>query len=182
MSSLRSCLLQSCCLFVPVSFRVLAAAWRPLEDGEDWRSVRRCEAEKSLRFLGLFVFENKLKADAKETIEAMKEAQMDIRILTGDSPHTAIGVAAECGILDPQEECITTSSSSKCCCCCAAAAAAADTGPSKGDAAVFSIEGHREDGLQQQQQQQQQRHQQEGEQQVQGWENRKPWRILPTQR
>ncbi|KAL8434763.1 hypothetical protein ACSSS7_002900 [Eimeria intestinalis] len=100
-------------------FRVLVAAWRPLEQGEDWQTLRRCRAERGLRYLGLFVFENELKRDAKETISALREAHIDIRILTGDSPHTAIGVAVDCGVLDSKEESDGGSFCGCCCCNCA---------------------------------------------------------------
>ncbi|KAL8428550.1 hypothetical protein Efla_003321 [Eimeria flavescens] len=102
--------------FAAAGYRVLVAAWRPLDQGEDWQTLRRCRAERGLRYLGLFVFENKLKCDAKDTVRALRDAQIDIRILTGDSPHTAIGVAADCGVLDSKNDSEAGCSCVSCCC------------------------------------------------------------------
>ncbi|OEH79342.1 putative cation-transporting ATPase [Cyclospora cayetanensis] len=89
--------------FAASGYRVLAAAWRPLAQGECWETLRRHQAEHNLYFLGLLIFVNELKPEARQTIAALDEARLDIRMLTGDSLHTAIGVASECGILDSHE-------------------------------------------------------------------------------
>ncbi|KAL8449334.1 hypothetical protein Emed_003215 [Eimeria media] len=166
--------------FAAAGYRVLVAAWRPLEQGEDWQTLRRCRAERGLRYLGLFVFENKLKGDAKETISALREAHIDIRILTGDSPHTAIGVAADCGVLDSKEESGTGSFCGCSCCTCA-------VGGHGGDAFTV-VEGQESSATPLQQQsehwhmQQQERQQHPFGQLLHQWKGRETLRIPPTKR
>ncbi|KAL8454417.1 hypothetical protein Emag_001444 [Eimeria magna] len=166
--------------FAAAGYRVLVAAWRPLEQGEDWQTLRRCRAERGLRYLGLFVFENKLKGDAKETISALREAHIDIRILTGDSPHTAIGVAADCGVLDSKEE---SGSGSFCGCSCCTCA----VGGHGGDA-LADVGGQENSGTPLQQQsehlhmQQQERQQHPLGQLLHVWKGRETLRIPPFKR
>ncbi|KAL8270427.1 hypothetical protein Esti_005656 [Eimeria stiedai] len=168
--------------FAAAGYRVLVAAWRPLEQGEDWQTLRRCCAERGLRYLGLFVFENKLKEDAKETISALQEAHIDMRILTGDSPHTAIGVAAECGVLDSKEE---SSSGSFCGCCCCTCAVGG-----RGGNALVVVEGQESSATPLQQRiQHLHMEQQQGEQQqhllgqaLHQWKGRETLRVPPTKR
>lgn len=45
---------------------------------------------KDINFLGLLVFENKLKSDSKNTIELLKEGAIDSRMITGDNIYIAI--------------------------------------------------------------------------------------------
>lgn len=57
------------------------------------------QAESGLRFLGLIIFENKLKPGTTPAIQALRQAHMPCRMITGDNPLTAVSVARECGLV-----------------------------------------------------------------------------------
>ena len=57
------------------------------------------QAEYDLRFLGLIIFENKLKPGTTPAIQTLRSAYIAIRMVTGDNHRTAISVARECGIV-----------------------------------------------------------------------------------
>ncbi len=61
--------------------------------------MRREQAESGLRFLGLIIFENKLKEGSAPAIEVLKNANIVTKMVTGDNPRTAISVARECGMV-----------------------------------------------------------------------------------
>ena len=62
-------------------------------------SVRREQAESGLKFLGLIIFENKLKPGTTPAIQALRTAHLVCRMITGDNPLTAVSVARECGLV-----------------------------------------------------------------------------------
>ena len=57
------------------------------------------QAESGLRFLGLVIFENKLKPGTTPAILALRSAHLACRMITGDNPLTAVSVARECGLI-----------------------------------------------------------------------------------
>lgn len=59
------------------------------------------QAESKLRFLGLIIFENKIKAGTAPAIHALRNAHLACRMITGDNPLTAVSVARECGLVNP---------------------------------------------------------------------------------
>ena len=59
----------------------------------------REQAEFGLQFLGLVIFENKLKPGTMPAIQALRQAHMACRMITGDNPLTAVSVARECGLI-----------------------------------------------------------------------------------
>jgi cation-transporting P-type ATPase 13A2 len=61
----------------------------------------REQAESGLTFLGLIVFENKLKPGTTPAIQALRSAHLVCRMVTGDNPRTAVSVARECGMINP---------------------------------------------------------------------------------
>ncbi|KAJ1023230.1 hypothetical protein NDA16_003383 [Ustilago loliicola] len=83
-------------------FRVLAVAGKTI-DALGWQGAQtltRHQAESELQFLGLIIFENKLKAATTASIATIRDdAQLPIKMCTGDSVLTAVSVAKECGIL-----------------------------------------------------------------------------------
>jgi len=100
-------------------YRVIAMAGKSIE-GLSWLKVQRmkrfvapslCEqslnlqrwrseqAESGLRFLGLIIFENKLKPGTAPAIQALRSAHLTCRMITGDNPLTAVSVAQECNLL-----------------------------------------------------------------------------------
>lgn len=60
----------------------------------------REQAESGLRFLGLIIFENKLKPGTAPTIQALRSAHLACRMITGDNPLTAVSVARECNLIN----------------------------------------------------------------------------------
>jgi len=84
-------------------YRVIACAGKSLT-GLGWveaQRMARAEAESDLQFLGLIVFENKLKAGSAPAISTLRHAHIGCKMVTGDNPRTAVSVARECGILGP---------------------------------------------------------------------------------
>lgn len=59
----------------------------------------REQAESNLQFLGLIIFENKLKAGTAPAIQVLQNAHLALRMATGDNHRTAISVARECGLI-----------------------------------------------------------------------------------
>lgn len=55
--------------------------------------------ESDLRFLGLIIFENKLKPGTAPAIATLRSAHIPTRMVTGDNVRTAISVGRECGMI-----------------------------------------------------------------------------------
>ncbi|KAJ6499996.1 hypothetical protein C8R47DRAFT_273891 [Mycena vitilis] len=84
-------------------YRVIAIAGKSI-DGLSWlkaQRMKREQAESGLRFLGLIIFENKLKPGTAPAIYALRSAHLACRMITGDNPLTAVSVARECGLINP---------------------------------------------------------------------------------
>lgn len=64
------------------------------------RLASREQAESNLQFLGLIIFENKLKPGTAPAIQALRSAHLACRMITGDNPLTAVSVARECGLIN----------------------------------------------------------------------------------
>ncbi|THH29198.1 hypothetical protein EUX98_g5000 [Antrodiella citrinella] len=83
-------------------YRVIAIAGKSME-GLTWlkaQKLKREQAESGLRFLGLIIFENKLKPGTALAIQALRQAHLACRMITGDNPLTAVSVARECGLIN----------------------------------------------------------------------------------
>lgn len=76
--------------------RVLAIAYKELTKEKISKSD-----EKGLTFLGYFVFEDPLKATAKESIRLAKKLQVQIKIITGDSAEISRYIAKEVDLIPP---------------------------------------------------------------------------------
>ncbi|KAI0363131.1 hypothetical protein BV20DRAFT_1068713 [Pilatotrama ljubarskyi] len=82
---------------------VIAMAGKSIE-GLSWLKAQKlkCEqAESNLQFLGLVIFENKLKPGTTPAIQTLHAAHFACRMITGDNPLTAVSVARECGLINP---------------------------------------------------------------------------------
>lgn len=55
--------------------------------------------ESDLRFLGLIIFENKLKPGTAPAIATLRSAHIPTRMVTGDNLRTAISVGRECSMI-----------------------------------------------------------------------------------
>ncbi len=86
-------------------YRVLVVAdGFPEEVGDDpgLESVR-----PELTFLGITGFIDPLRPDVNEAVETCKNAGIDVVMITGDHPRTALAIASELGIANSMEEMIT---------------------------------------------------------------------------
>ncbi|OBZ67235.1 hypothetical protein A0H81_12899 [Grifola frondosa] len=84
-------------------YRVIAMAGKSME-GLSWlraQKLKREQVETDLQFLGLIIFENKLKPGTTPAIQALRSAHFACRMITGDNPLTAVSVARECGLINP---------------------------------------------------------------------------------
>ncbi|KAF8590974.1 Ca-transporting ATPase [Ramaria rubella] len=82
-------------------FRVIAIAGKSIE-GLSWlkaQRMKREQAESGLKFLGLIIFENKIKPGTTPAIQTLRAAHLGCRMVTGDNARTAISVARDCSIL-----------------------------------------------------------------------------------
>ncbi|KAK0212773.1 hypothetical protein DFS33DRAFT_1370273 [Desarmillaria ectypa] len=83
-------------------YRVIAIAGKSIE-GLSWlkaQRMKREQAESGLHFLGLVIFENKIKPGTGPAIHALRSAHLACRMITGDNPLTAASVARECGLIN----------------------------------------------------------------------------------
>ncbi|BGP17337.1 hypothetical protein JCM10213_007551 [Rhodosporidiobolus nylandii] len=84
-------------------FRVIALAGKSMP-GLTWikaQRLKRDAVESDLRFLGLVIFENKLKPGTAPAIATFRQAHIPTRMVTGDNVRTAISVGRECGMILP---------------------------------------------------------------------------------
>ncbi|GJN90098.1 hypothetical protein Rhopal_003097-T1 [Rhodotorula paludigena] len=84
-------------------FRVIALAGKSMP-GLTWikaQRLKRDAVESDLRFLGLVIFENKLKPGTAPAIATFRSAHIPTRMVTGDNVRTAISVGRECGMIQP---------------------------------------------------------------------------------
>ncbi|KAF4621315.1 hypothetical protein D9613_000774 [Agrocybe pediades] len=83
-------------------YRVIAIAGKSIE-GLSWlkaQRMKREQAESGLKFLGLVIFENRLKPGTTPAIQALRSAHLACRMITGDNPLTAVSVARECSLIN----------------------------------------------------------------------------------
>lgn len=82
-------------------YRVIALAGKTMP-GLTWIKAQRLKreaVESDLRFLGLIIFENKLKPGTAPAIATLRSAHIPTRMVTGDNVRTAISVGRECGMV-----------------------------------------------------------------------------------
>lgn len=80
---------------------VLALAYKPLNGPQDVEAAMedRTVAERNLHFLGLLVFENRLKGDTKEAIRVLSRGGVHSVMVTGDNLYTGARIGRECGLV-----------------------------------------------------------------------------------
>lgn len=83
--------------------RVLAVARKPLSQGHRFTLYE----EQHLEFIGLISFSDQLKKTAKETLEKARAFNVQVKILTGDSPEVAGTVGYAVGLLHRPEDVLT---------------------------------------------------------------------------
>ncbi|XP_072037305.1 polyamine-transporting ATPase 13A3-like [Amphiura filiformis] len=87
-------------------FRVLALAWKPLKDNvtaSNYQNIGRDELENDLTFLGILIWQNKLKPESSPVINELQQSSIRTIMVTGDNILTAINVAGKCGMLSPDD-------------------------------------------------------------------------------
>ncbi|KAJ2758469.1 hypothetical protein H4S06_002684 [Coemansia sp. BCRC 34490] len=86
-------------------FRVIAIAGKSINNwsllSENGMIPQRTEAESALTFMGLLVFENRLKPKTTTTLGELRQAKIRTVMCTGDNPFTAVSVARECRLVQP---------------------------------------------------------------------------------
>uniref|UniRef100_A0A673JTL2 Probable cation-transporting ATPase 13A3 n=1 Tax=Sinocyclocheilus rhinocerous TaxID=307959 RepID=A0A673JTL2_9TELE len=90
-------------------FRVIALAHRRLESKLTFHKVQninRDQIEKNMDFLGLIIMQNKLKTETPGVLEDLRHANIRTVMVTGDNMLTAISVARDCGMIQPQDRVI----------------------------------------------------------------------------
>ena len=88
-------------------FRVIGCATKRIPK-LNWVKVQKMsreEAESGLDFVGFIIFENKLKPRTTNVINELAEANIRKVMCTGDNILTAISVARECNLIDPNAHC-----------------------------------------------------------------------------
>lgn len=88
-------------------YRVIACAAK-YDPKLSWMKVQkmtRADAECDLEFVGFIVFENKLKPETTGVITELNRAGIRNIMCTGDNILTAVSVARECGLINPDEPC-----------------------------------------------------------------------------
>ncbi len=78
--------------------RVLAAAYRPLEEGAALEHIQHDTIGQGLVFLGLFGMIDPPRPEAIEAVEVCKEAGIRVKMITGDHALTASAIARELGL------------------------------------------------------------------------------------
>jgi Ca2+ transporting ATPase len=91
--------------------RCLALAYRDLPEGFDLEKLsattknsdgsQAFEAETDLVAVALVGIEDPLRPEVPEAIRKCYEAGIDVRLVTGDNPNTAVSIAYQAGILKP---------------------------------------------------------------------------------
>uniref|UniRef100_A0AAY4ABY5 P-type ATPase A domain-containing protein n=1 Tax=Denticeps clupeoides TaxID=299321 RepID=A0AAY4ABY5_9TELE len=66
----------------------------------------RDQIEADMNFLGLIIMQNKLKPETPRVLQDLRLANIRTVMITGDNMLTAISVARDCGMIDPQERVI----------------------------------------------------------------------------
>lgn len=88
-----------------MGYRVLVVADGFPEEVSDDPSLESVRPE--LTFLGITAFIDPLRPDVTEAVETCKKAGIDVVMITGDHPKTALAIARELGIAHTMEELIT---------------------------------------------------------------------------
>lgn len=105
----RQCILKAGELYARRGMRTLALAYRDLPDGCDFEAKSNSvlnadgsqanEVETNLTFVALVGIEDPLRSEVPGAIDKCYEAGIDVRMVTGDAPNTAVSIAYQAGIL-----------------------------------------------------------------------------------
>ena len=83
--------------------RVLALSMKMVKmDYMNSQKVDREKIETNMIFLGLLIVQNKVKAQTKPSIDILQNARLKMVMATGDNMLTAVSVAKECALINPE--------------------------------------------------------------------------------
>jgi sodium/potassium-transporting ATPase subunit alpha len=88
--------------------RVIAVAGRPLAPGDDPAAASQEWLEKELELLGFLGIEDPLREEVPAAVSTCRDAGIDVIMITGDHPETALAVARASGIAAPGRERVVT--------------------------------------------------------------------------
>jgi magnesium-transporting ATPase (P-type) len=83
-------------------FRTIAVAMRRVDSEAEFARLAGAAREESLRgvrLLGLATFTNQLKDDARRLVETLREAEIAVKVITGDNLFVAVQTALALGIV-----------------------------------------------------------------------------------
>ena len=82
-------------------FRTIAIGYKDVdpEELEKYMKADRELYEEEVKVLGLVAFENKVKSEAREAMQRLRESNIDMKIITGDNIYIAVETALRSGIL-----------------------------------------------------------------------------------
>ncbi len=92
----RSTVLEANGSFAQQALRVLAVAYRPLDEKPSRLDTEM--VERDLVFLGLFAMKDPLRPEAVAAVHVCKEAGIKTAMITGDHKETALAIARELGL------------------------------------------------------------------------------------
>uniref|UniRef100_A0A3B3SF29 ATPase cation transporting 13A2 n=1 Tax=Paramormyrops kingsleyae TaxID=1676925 RepID=A0A3B3SF29_9TELE len=92
--------------FTNDGFRVLALAYKPLDEKLCLKTIEREAVESSMKFLGLLVMKNVVKPETPGVITILRNAQLRTVMVTGDNILTAVNVARTCGMVPSDDRVI----------------------------------------------------------------------------
>jgi len=87
-------------------YRVLVVAEGPVP-GKVGETPELDSVKPELTFLGITAFIDPLRPDVSEAVQTCKKAGIDVIMITGDHPKTALAIAGELGITHSKEEMLT---------------------------------------------------------------------------
>ena len=76
-------------------FRVVACAYKEIQDIGYTMNLTREEIEYEVEFVGFLILENPLKDDSIEVATRLKKSNLDLKIISGDNPLTTIQCARQ---------------------------------------------------------------------------------------
>uniref|UniRef100_A0A8C5LHX0 Cation-transporting ATPase n=1 Tax=Jaculus jaculus TaxID=51337 RepID=A0A8C5LHX0_JACJA len=93
-------------IYTTQGFRVIALAYKKLENDHHTTALTREKVESDLIFLGLLILENRLKEETKPVLEELISARIRTVMITGDNLQTAITVARKSGMVSDGQKVI----------------------------------------------------------------------------
>jgi sodium/potassium-transporting ATPase subunit alpha len=79
--------------------RVIAVAWRKLDENDDVTNLTRERLEQGLTLSGFLGIEDPVRSEVPEAVDTCHAAGIDVLMITGDHPDTALAVARKSHIV-----------------------------------------------------------------------------------